>query len=223
MKSAATKIPLGLKLAYTAFVAIFIPSYWIAYGPTNFLYFCDVAIFVTLIAMWRESALLASAAAVGILLPQVLWVADFGLRLVGLAPTGMTAYMFDPNIAAFYRGLSLFHGWLPFLIVYLVWKLGYEAKGLIVWTLMAEALLLVSYLFLPAPNNTARVAGETNSPVNVNYVYGLTDTAPQTFMPELAWLALLMVGLPCLIYFPTHLILKKWRALPQSSVAQALN
>lgn len=35
------RIPLWLKIAYTAFMAVLIPVYWAHYGPTNFLYFCD--------------------------------------------------------------------------------------------------------------------------------------------------------------------------------------
>ena len=30
-------IPLWLKLAYTAFMAVLVPVYWANYGPTNFL------------------------------------------------------------------------------------------------------------------------------------------------------------------------------------------
>ena len=212
MSTARTKLPMSLKVAYSIFMAIFIPCYWSSYGPTNFLYFCDVALFITLIAIWRENALLASAAAVGILIPQLLWVIDFSLRFIGAAPTGMTAYMFDDNIAVFYRGLSLFHGWLPFLLLYMVWRLGYDRLGLWFWTVTAEILLLVSYFFLPAPTGSPRIAGVTNPPVNVNYVFGLSDAAPQAWMPELAWLALLMIGLPLLIFLPTHYGLKKWRA-----------
>ena len=40
---------LPLKVAYTAFMAVLIPVYWHYYGPTNFLYFCDVALILTLI------------------------------------------------------------------------------------------------------------------------------------------------------------------------------
>jgi hypothetical protein len=39
-----SRIPLWLKIAYTAFLAVMIPAYWINYGPVNFLYFCDVAL-----------------------------------------------------------------------------------------------------------------------------------------------------------------------------------
>ena len=35
------RVPLWLKLSFTAFMAILIPVYWWCYGPTNFLYFCD--------------------------------------------------------------------------------------------------------------------------------------------------------------------------------------
>ena len=56
-----TRIPLWFKLAYTAFCAVLVPTYLLAYGPTNFLYFCDVALLTTLVAIWLESPLLASA------------------------------------------------------------------------------------------------------------------------------------------------------------------
>ena len=33
----ASRIPLWLKIVYTAFMAVLIPVYWYYYGPTNFL------------------------------------------------------------------------------------------------------------------------------------------------------------------------------------------
>src|ERR1700704_6151521 len=70
-------LPLWLKLAYSAFMAILIPVYWYWYGPTNFLYFCDVATILTLVGIWIESPLLVSMCAIGILAPQAVWVIDF--------------------------------------------------------------------------------------------------------------------------------------------------
>ncbi len=204
-------VPVVLKISFTAFMAILVPAYWSAYGPTNFLYFCDVALFAVLVAVWTDSALLVSAAAVGILVPQALWVLDFGLRLVGAAPTGMTAYMFDQNLELFYRGLSLFHGWLPFLLIYLVYRLGYDKRAIWLWTVTAEALLLICYWFMPAPSGAERVVGQVNPPVNINYVHGLSDAAPQTMMSPTLWIALLMIALPLLVYLPTHVMLNRWR------------
>src|SRR5882672_564078 len=101
-------LPLWLKLAYTAFMAVLVPVYWYYYGPTNFLYFCDVALILTLIAVWIESPLLVSMCAVGILSPQTLWVIDYLSNFVGLPLTGLTDYMFEAHRSLFLRGLSLF-------------------------------------------------------------------------------------------------------------------
>ena len=58
-------IPLALKLAYTLFVAVLVPYYWMAYSAWNFLFFCDVALLLGLCAFWLESPLLMSLTAVG--------------------------------------------------------------------------------------------------------------------------------------------------------------
>src|ERR1700683_5143926 len=80
---ASARIPLWLKLAFTGFMALLIPVYWSNYGPTNFLYFCDVALILTLVGVWSENRLLISMSAVGIVVPQVLWVVDFAEKLPG--------------------------------------------------------------------------------------------------------------------------------------------
>lgn len=202
--AASRRLPLAVKLGYSAFMAVLVPVYWANYGPTNFLYFCDVALFLTLAAVWMESALLASMAAVGIVLPQIVWVVDFAAGLAGVNLLGMTAYMFDERRSLFLRGLSLFHGWLPFLLLFLVKRLGYDQRAFPTWWALAWALVLFCYVFMPGPMPNA------TTPVNINYVHGMSDDAAQTWMPPLAWLATLMVGLPALLYFPTHLALKKW-------------
>jgi hypothetical protein len=63
-----------VKLLYSAFVAIVVPLYWVTYSPWNFLYFCDVALLVTAMAIWIESPLLVSTQAVAIVAMQTLWV-----------------------------------------------------------------------------------------------------------------------------------------------------
>src|SRR4051794_10087978 len=112
-------VPLWVKLAYTAFVAVLVPYYWTTYTAWNFLFFCDLALLVTLVALWTESPLLASIPAVGIILPQLLWVFDF---LTGGRVINMAGYMFDPKLPLFVRALSSFHGWLPFVLLWLVWR-----------------------------------------------------------------------------------------------------
>jgi hypothetical protein len=98
------RIPLATKVAFSAFMAVLVPFYWSTYGPTNFLYFCDVALFLTLAGVWLESALLVSIPAVGIVVPQLLWVADFAAGLV------YRSYRRWRSQAAFERELEL--GWV---------------------------------------------------------------------------------------------------------------
>jgi hypothetical protein len=201
--------PLGLKLVYTAFMAVLVPVYWHSYGPTNFLYFCDAALFLTLAGIWLESPLLISMCAVGILASQAIWVLDFLCGLFGVTPIGISAYMFKHENSLFLRSLSLFHGWLPFLLVYLVWRLGYDRRGLPAWTVLAWALILIAFFFMPPPDPNAGL-----TPVNINYVWGPSDDAAQTWVPPLAWLGGLLIGLPLLLYWPTHLLLSRFAPRP---------
>ena len=200
------RLPLGLKIAYTGFLAVLIPVYWINYGPTNFLYFCDMALLLTLAGIWWESPLLISLPAVGILLPQMFWCVDFVVQLCGGKLTGMTSYMFDGHRPLFLRGLSLFHGWLPFLLFYLVRKLGYDRRALLGWSLLCAGLCLIAFFLLPPADPVLALA---KAPCNVNYVYGLDDAKPQTLLPPLVFLVAWIAALITLICVPTHFFLKK--------------
>lgn len=207
MNSALTRISLWLKITYTAFLAVMIPVYWANYGPTNFLYFCDMALLITLVGIWREDALLISMPAVGILIPQALWCLDFLVQLCGGKLTGMTGYMFDETKSLLLRGLSLFHGWLPFLLFYLVRKLGYDRRALLGWSLLSLALCLIAYFLLPP---AGAVLANPQHPRNVNYVFNLlSDDVPQAWMPPLAYLGAWIAALTFIAYVPTHFLLKK--------------
>jgi hypothetical protein len=196
---AEPRIPLWLKLVYTAFMAVLVPVYWYYYGPTNFLYFCDVALILTLIGVWIESPLLLSMCAVGITVVQGVWLVDFLGHLIGTPVNAMTAYMFEEHRSLFLRGLSLFHGWLPLLLIYLVWKLGYDRRAFPAWTGLAWALILICYVFMPPPNPNAGL-----TPVNINYVHGLNDAEPQTCVSPTLWVIGMMVLMPVICFAPVH-------------------
>jgi len=212
---ARRRVPVWVKLADSAYVAVVVPSYWPAYTPWNFLYFCDVALLVTAVAIWIESPLLVSMQAVAITLPQLLWVVDLLSRLLlGVHVTGVTSYMLDPRIPVFLRGLSSFHGWLPFLLLWLLSRLGYDRRALPLQSTAAIVILLVSYLFAPAP------PPPTDHPtwaVNLNYVYGLDDRRPQTALPPSLWLLCVMAFDLLVVYVPTHHALRRLFARPGST------
>ena len=200
------KIALWVKALFTAFMMVLVPVYLINYGPTNFLYFCVVALIMTLVALWREDPLWASMPTVGILLPQAVWMVDFLGGVLGFDLLGMTAYMFNPNLSLFARGLSFFHFWLPLLLLWLTWRLGYDRRALAAWTVCAWVLMVVCYFFMPAPPASL---DNPNLPVNINFVYGPSEKKAQEWLPENLFFGLMLVAMPLLVYTPTHLVLCK--------------
>jgi len=200
------KIPWAAKVVVSVFFSVMFPIYWHTYGLTNFLWFCDAALLLTVAGLWLESPLLISMCAVGILIPQGLWLADFGSNLVGFRLLGLTSYMFDPQLPLFTRGLSLFHGWLPLLLIWLLGRLGYDQRALSAWTCLATGLVLVCYFFTPPAGAPLT---DPNIPLNLNYVYGFNDQHPQTWINQnlyvVGWLGVLWLA----AFLPTHLALRR--------------
>ena len=213
---AANKVPMAVKLVYTAFVAVLVPYYWVTYTPWNFLFFCDLALLMTLAALWLESPQLAGTAAVGITVPQFLWVFDF---VTAGRVVGMAAYMFDPKLPLFVRGLSTFHGWLPFLLLWLVGRLGYDRRALPAQLVLGWAVLLACFFLAPAP---PAPPSRPNAAVNINYVYGLSFESPQTWVSPGLWFAGLMVGVPLVFVIPTHLAFRKVFPAPGARAGRSL-
>ncbi len=114
----------------------------------------------------------------------------------------MTDYMFNAQSSRFLRGLSLFHGWLPFLLVYLVWKLGYDRRAFLAWTGLAWALILICFFFMPPPQPDPGLM-----PVNINYVWGPSDNVAQNWVAPWIWVLGLLIGLPILLFAPVHFLL----------------
>jgi hypothetical protein len=187
----------------------------VTYSPWNFLYFCDIALLLTAVAIWIESPLLVSMQAVAIMVPQMLWVVDFLCRLVaGVHITAVTRYMFDSNIPLFLRALSLFHGWLPFALLWLVSRLSYDGRAFSRQSVVAIVVLLISYIFAPAPPPSM---SNPNWAVNINYVYGIDDNHAQTLMAPWLWLVCVMTVNLIAFYLPTHFVLRRFFAAPSSS------
>ena len=213
------RIPLWVKVAFSLFVGMVVPYYWVTYTPWNFLYFCDVALLMTVAGLWTEDPLLISLPTIGIALAQMLWVVDFLCRLIaGVYLTGMTSYMFNANIPFSVRALSSFHGWLPFVLLWLVWRLGYDRRAFAIQSVLAIALLLACYFLAPAPPPSIE---HPNWAVNINYVYGLDDSHPQTMMLPWQWLLFVMAFMIIALYVPTHLVLRRFCPEPVVQIAAA--
>ena len=124
------RLPLWLKIVWTVFVLCWAPVYWKQYGVQNFLFFCDLGNFLIAIALWAESPVLFSWQAVSLLVFQTIFVLDLaGAWLSGHHPIGGTEFMFDAHLPLLVRLLSLFHLVTPPLLLWAIWKLGYDRRG----------------------------------------------------------------------------------------------
>jgi hypothetical protein len=189
------EIPEWFKIVYTIAVLAFIVIYWPRYGPRNFLWFSDVALIGAVPAMWLESGLISGVMACMVLLPEVLWNLDYGLRLLlRRRVTGLTDYMFDPTIPRWLRGVSLFHVPLPLVLVWLIADYGYPEMSLAGAAGVSAVVLALSYL-LSSPEK------------NINWVFGLGRV--QEKLPQPLYLGLLYVGFIGVVFLPTHAALRQ--------------
>ena len=191
-----SRIPLGLKIAWTAWVLVWAPVYWKHYGAQNFLYFCDLGNLLIALGLWIESRLILSWQAVGLLVFQTLYTLDLISALVfGTHPFGGTEYMFDPAIPLPIRLLGLYHLAVPVLLLWAVRRLGYDQNALKYQIFTTYVVVPISYFWRPE--------------YNVNFARGIGHE--QHLMP--GWLYLLgyLVVAPLLVYWPTHWALVRWQ------------
>jgi len=192
------RLPLWLRIAWTAWVLAWAPLYWRQYGAQNFLYFCDLGNILIALGLWLESPLLFSWQACGLLLFQTLFIVDLGGALLsGRHFIGGTEYMFDPHLSLFMRMLSLFHVVTPPVLLWGIWRLGYDNRGWKLQSLTTWVVVPINYFWRPQ--------------YDVNWARGLFFHE-QNVVPGLVYLAAYLVLVPVLVYWPTHLLLQWWTA-----------
>jgi hypothetical protein len=190
------RIPLWLKLLWTACVILWIPLYYRQYGPQNFLYFCDLGNLFITAALWLESPLIFSWQATGLLLFQTLFTIDLACALLsGRHPIGGTEFMFDPHIPLPIRLLSLFHVVTPPLLLWAIRHLGYDPRGWKYQTLTTWIVVPTNYFWRPE--------------YDVNWTRG-PFFHEQHVGPGPVYLLAYLLALPAFVYFPTHLLLSRW-------------
>jgi hypothetical protein len=185
------RIPLWLKIGWTAWTALWAVAYALHHGPENFLWFCDLANFAIAAALWIESPLLLSWQAVSVLLVQILYLVDVAVRFfLGFYPIGATKFMFDEKIPVEIRLLSLcMHVGTPPVLLWCLGRLGYDRRALPLQVATAAVVLGVSWFGGPDRN--------------VNWSWGPLFRAQQVVAPVL-YLPVAVVGYTILLYLPAH-------------------
>ncbi|HEX4485562.1 MAG TPA: hypothetical protein VH088_04810, partial [Terriglobales bacterium] len=108
---------------------------------------------------------------------------------------GGTEYMFDAQFPLWVRLLGLFHVVTPPLLLWAIRLSGYDTRGWKLQTLMTWIVAPVNYFWRPE--------------YNVNWA-----RAPfgheQHLVSGPIYLLLYLIVIPCVVYFPTHLLLRRW-------------
>ena len=191
------RLPLWLKFAYLLWMGIWVPVYWLHHGPANFLWLCDVANFFVAIGLLWESPVILSSQAVGVLVIQIVWMVDyFGRLALGLHLIGGTEYMFEASQPWWLRAMSLFHIFVPALLIWPIWCLGYDRRG---WQLEAA----LAWLILPL----SFVIGLPED--NLNWLWAPFGIE-QTLMTPEQYLLFCMLAYPVLLFWPPHRLLLWW-------------
>jgi hypothetical protein len=189
-------IPRAAKIGYTLWMALWVPVVLWAYGPANFLWLCNAALFLLLYAIWREDRLIVSSQAGIMTLVGGVWTLDFLVALLagGRSLTGTTGYMFDPAFPLLARAVSLFHVALPVLSVWLCHRLGHDRRGMLLQWPLAVVLTLAAWRF-------------TDPERNINYAFAPFGVE-QVWMPHVLYLALLTLAATPLVLLLGDLLVR---------------
>ena len=188
-----------LRGAAILWLAVWMPTYAFYWGWRNLFAFCDMAVILGCLGLFRQSSLLVSSSSLPIVTVGVLWLADVvGGLLTGKHVFGGTEYMWDLRVPLWVRLLSLFHVVLPVVFVLALRRLRYHRRALPL-QIGITAVLLVAGRLLDGPAK------------NLNYAFRDPIFHRALGPPPLHLLALL-AGVTVLIYLPSHLALRPLRS-----------
>ena len=193
--AAQNSIPPWLRWVALVWMLIWFPTYWHTWGASNFVQLCDVAVILTCVGIWTNSGLLISSQAVSALLVDAAWALDAGWRLFTRHHLlGGTEYLFDPSKPLWIRLLSLYHLALPPLLLWLLYRLGYDKRGWALQSAIALPVFIASRFTIPTKNMNFALADP----------FFRRQWGPAPVHIVVIWLFVVFV-----VYLPTHFFLMR--------------
>jgi hypothetical protein len=176
-------------------LAVYLPAYTLAYGLANFLFLCNLTVFLAAVGLWTGSRLLLSSQAVAMVMVGLLWTADLVSRLVtGAHLIGGTEYMWEPQWPLFTRLLSLYHVVLPVLLVVVLRRIGYDRRGYLLQSVISLVAVSLGRLFGPEPN--------------INHAF-VDPILKRTWGGAATHIGVIVGALVLVVYPATHLLLER--------------
>jgi hypothetical protein len=179
-----------------AWLAVWIPAYWHAWGWQNFLHLCDIAVILSCAGIIFGNRLLISSQTLATLIPGFVWCLDAGWRVAfGHSLFGGTEYLWDASHPLWIRMLSLFHIALPVLLVALCIRVGFDRRALVFQSGITLALLAIS-----------RWIGAVS---NINYTF-FDPVFHRQLGPAPIHITIIFAGILLLFYLPAHVFLRRY-------------
>jgi hypothetical protein len=201
VQAARGKFPDWLRWGALVWLLIWIPAYWRTWGAANFLHLCDVGVILTCAGLWSNSGLLVSSQAVAALLVDIAWTADAAWKIFfGRYLTGGMDYLLDARYPLWIRLLSLYHLVIPVLLLWAVARTGYDRRG---WGLQSAiaAVVFAASRFTPSEQN-------------INFAFS-DPFIHRVWGPPAIHVVVSTLFMIFVVYFPTHVILKRLFPQPQ--------
>src|SRR5580698_10285747 len=151
--ASAHRLPAALRWGAIVWLAVWIPAYWHYWGAANFLHLSDISVVISCVGVFFESPLLITSQAVASPAVDAVWTLDWLWHLAFHRPLlGGTEYMFDEQYPLWVRSLSLFHIFLPLVLLWAVRRVGYDPRGWILQSVIALPVFIASRFANPALN-----------------------------------------------------------------------
>lgn len=188
-------MPPWVRWASILWLIVWFPVYLHAWGATNFLHLCDIAVILSCAGLFLENSLLLSSQAVSSLVIDLIWSLDVAWRFfLGRHLVGGTEYLFDAHYALGVRLLSLFHVALPIVLLWVLVRTGYDRRGFALQSAIALGAMVASRC--------------TSAAANINYAFR-DPFFHRAWGPAPVHVAITFVALAAVVYLPTHLALEK--------------
>jgi len=191
--SPTNPFPQWIRWLALIFLAIWLTIYLKYWGPTTFLFLCDIAVILTCIGIFTANALLLSSQAVSSLVIDTVWLLDILSKLIfNRHIVGGTEYFFDPSYPLWVRLISTFHVAMPFVLIGALRRTGYDYRALRLQFLIATVAMIASRFASPYKN--------------INFVFA-DPLLHKQWGPVPLHVVCMLLGLTLVIYVPTHFAL----------------
>ncbi len=154
-----------------------------------------MAVILTCIGLWSNSALLISSQAVASLAVDTVWTLDVARKIFsGRHLVGGTEYLFDTNYPLWVRLITLFHVAMPPLLLWTLHRSGYDRRGWVLQSAIALPVFIASRYTVPA--------------TNTNYAF-VDPFFHRAWGPGPLHVTVIFLFMLLVVYLPTHFLLRQ--------------